>query len=104
MGLAVLLRRSVAQARYATAGCLFVLAVFQLILIAQAASIEASQSFGKMADLLPAFLQRGAGRQALLLASFKGTVALGYFHPVVAMLVVLLAMYFASELSYDVES
>ena len=39
-------------------------------------------------NLLPEFLQRGLGSKAMLLATFKGTVAFGYFHPVVCMLVV----------------
>ena len=99
-----LLRRSAGNGWHVLAGCLLLLHGFQLLLVAQAASIESSQAFGKMAEFIPAFLQRGLGQQALLLASFNGTVAFGYFHPVVAVLVSLLAAYFATEPAYDVES
>ena len=40
----------------------------------------------------------------MLLATFKGTVAFGYFHPVVAMLIAVLAIYFATEPAHEVES
>jgi ABC-type transport system involved in multi-copper enzyme maturation permease subunit len=104
MPLVFLLRRSSAQARYVLGGCLSLLAIFQLILVAQAISIEQSQAFGTMANLLPAFLQRGLGNTALLLATFKGLVAFGYFHPVVAVMVAMLAVYLATEPAHDVES
>jgi hypothetical protein len=99
-----LLRRSAVQSRYVLLPCLLLLAVFQLIIVAQAASIESTRSFDRLADLIPAFLQRGMGGQAMVLASFKGTVTLGYFHPVIAIMVSVLGIYMASEPAYDVES
>ena len=57
-----------------------------------------------MAELIPAFLQRGLGGHAMLLASFNGTVTFGYFHPVIAIMVSVLAIYMASEPAHDVES
>jgi len=99
-----LVRRSSGDAWHVLAGCLLLLTAFQLVLAAQAASIETSQAFGKMADFIPAFLQRGLGQQALLLASFKGTIAFGYFHPIIVVLVSVLAVYLATEPAYDVES
>jgi ABC-type transport system involved in multi-copper enzyme maturation permease subunit len=104
MRILTLVRRSTANAWLPLAGCVLVLPGFQVVLAAQAASIEQSQAFGRMADLLPAFLQRGLGEQTLLLASFKGTLGVGYFHPVVAVLLALLGVYFATEPAYDVES
>jgi ABC-2 type transport system permease protein len=104
MPLVFLLRRSMSQARYGLGGCLLLLAIFQLILVAQAATIEQSQAFGPMANMLPGFLQRGLGNTALLLATFKGLVAFGYFHPIIAMMVSLLAVYMATEPAHDVES
>ena len=104
MGMIVLLRRSAGQAKYVVAACLLLLAGFQLILVAQASSIEQSQAFGTMANLLPGFLQRGLGNTALLLATFKGLVAFGYFHPIVAVMVSILAVYLATEPAHDVES
>ena len=40
----------------------------------------------------------------MLLATFKGTVAFGYFHPIVCMLVSVLAMYLATEPAHEVEA
>jgi hypothetical protein len=99
-----MLVRSVTQARYALIGAFVLLCGFQMVVIGQAAEIERSQGFGRIAELMPAFLQRGLGSRAMLLATFKGTVAFGYFHPVVCLLVVVLAMYIATEPAHEVES
>jgi len=99
-----MLRRSAAQARYMCLGSLFLLCGFQIVIVGQAAEIQRTQAFARMADLLPGFLQRGLGSRAMLLASFKGTVSFGYFHPVACLLVVLMAMYFATEPAHEVES
>jgi ABC-2 type transport system permease protein len=99
-----LVGRSAAQARLVLLGATAVFFVFQFFLIAHAAEIERSQAFGRVADLLPAFLQRGLGAQALALATFKGSVAFGYFHPVIVCAVSLVAIYLATEPVHDVES
>lgn len=99
-----LLRRSAVQARYVLLGAFFLLCGFQIIIVGQAAQIERTQSFSRMADLLPGFLQRGLGSKALLLATFKGTVSFGYFHPVVCVLVAIVAMYLATEPAHEIES
>jgi ABC-type transport system involved in multi-copper enzyme maturation permease subunit len=99
-----MLLRSASQARYVLAGAFVLLCGFQIIIVGQAAEIERSNAFGRMAELLPGFLQRGLGSRAMLLASFKGTVAFGYFHPVVCMIVSVVAMYLAVELAHEVES
>lgn len=99
-----LLLRSASQARYVIGGAFLLLCVFQIIIVGQAAEIERANSFGRMAELLPGFLQRGLGSRAMLLASFKGTVSFGYFHPVVCMIVSVLVMYLAVELTHEVES
>jgi ABC-2 type transport system permease protein len=104
MGVVTLIRRSAVQARFVWFSVIVLLAGFQIVLAAQAASIEATRSFERLVEFVPAFLQRGLGSQALLLASFKGTLAFGYFHPVVAVLVSVLAMYMATEPAHDVES
>jgi ABC-type transport system involved in multi-copper enzyme maturation permease subunit len=96
--------RSVSQGRYILAGGALVLPLFQLLLIAQAAEIERSQAFGRMAEFVPVFLQKGLGSQAMLLATFAGTVSFGYFHPVVVCIVALIAVYLATEPAHEVES
>lgn len=99
-----LLARSAAQARYALFGSYLLLCAFQMIIIGQAAEIQRTQAFGRMAELMPAFLQRGLGNRAMLLATFKGTVAFGYFHPVVCLIVAVVAMYIATEPAHEIES
>ena len=59
----------------------------QIVIIGQAAEVQRTNAFASVANLMPAFLQRGLGNKAMLLATFKGTVAFGYFHPVVCLLV-----------------
>lgn len=104
MHLLALIRRSVGQSWHVVLGCTVVVTAFELVLVAQAASIETSQAFGRMAEFLPGYLRRGLGQQALLLATFNGTVSFGYFHPVVMLFPTMLALYFATEPAYDVES
>src|SRR4051812_3415080 len=99
-----LMRRSAAQARYVLLGAFALLFGFQLVIVGQAAEIERTQSFSRMAELLPGFLQRGLGSRAMLLATFKGTVAFGYFHPVVCVLVAVIAMYLTTEPAHEVEA
>jgi ABC-2 type transport system permease protein len=99
-----LLRRSVVQARFVLTGCLLLLGALQVVLAGQASAIEATQSFGRMAEFVPAFLQRGLGSKAMLFATFKGTIAFGYFHPVIVVLLAGLAAYFSTEPAHDVET
>jgi ABC-type transport system involved in multi-copper enzyme maturation permease subunit len=99
-----LLRRSAYQMRYALSATLLLLGAVQVLIVGQAAEIQRANSFASMANLLPGFMQRGLGSRALVLASFKGTVAFGYFHPVVCMTVAVLAMYAATEIAHEVEA
>jgi ABC-2 type transport system permease protein len=64
-----------------TAGVL--LAGFQVVLILQANSIQASNSFAQMGDLIPSFLRDILGPSFAMFLTFRGIVCLGYFHPVV---------------------
>jgi ABC-type transport system involved in multi-copper enzyme maturation permease subunit len=99
-----LVKRSAAQMRYAVIGSLTLTFALQLVLVGQAVSIQASQSFASVASLIPGFIGRGLGSEALLLASFKGTVMLGYFHPLLCVLIPAVAMYAATEPAHEVES
>ena len=96
--------RSVVQARYVLLGSLCLLCVFQIVIVGQAAEIERANSFSRIAELMPGFLQRGLGNQAMLLATFKGTVAFGFFHPVVAILTSVVAIYLTTEPAHEVEA
>jgi ABC-2 type transport system permease protein len=102
--LAALVARSATQGRLVMLGCFALLAGLQVVVVGQAAAIEETHGFSRMAEFVPAFLQRGLGSRSLLLVTFKGTVAFGYFHPVVAVLMSVLAIYFVSEVAHEVES
>jgi ABC-type transport system involved in multi-copper enzyme maturation permease subunit len=99
-----LLLRSASRARVPLVGVALLLCGFQLVIIGQAVSIQRSNAFGSLANLMPEFLQRGLGSRAMLLATFKGTVAFGYFHPVVCILIAVLAMYITTEVAHEVEA
>ena len=102
--LAVLLERSVAQASRLLLAVFALLVGFQLLIVIQASSYERSQSFSRIAELMPGYLQRGLGNLALLLASFPGMVTAGYFHPVIVVMLALLAAYLATEPAHEVET
>jgi ABC-type transport system involved in multi-copper enzyme maturation permease subunit len=99
-----LLARSAFQIRFAVLATLLLLTGLQILIIGQAIEIERANSFASMANLLPGFLQRGLGNKAMILATFKGTIAFGYFHPIVCMLVAVAAMYPATEIAHEVEA
>jgi ABC-type transport system involved in multi-copper enzyme maturation permease subunit len=101
---AALVWRSATEAQYVVLACVLLLAGLQVLTVGQASALEAQHSFSRMADLVPGFLQRGLGAKSLLLASFKGSVAFGYFHPVVVILVAVLAVYITTEPAHEVES
>jgi ABC-type transport system involved in multi-copper enzyme maturation permease subunit len=102
--LGALLGRSVAQASRLLFAVFALLVGFQVLIVIQASSYERSQSFGRIAELMPGYLQRGLGNLALLLASFPGMVTAGYFHPVIVVMLALLASYLATEPAHEVES
>lgn len=99
-----LLARSAYQIRFALLATVLLLCGLQILIVAQAVEIQRANSFASLANLLPGFMQRGLGSRALLLASFKGTVSFGYFHPIVCMTIAVLAMYPATEIAHEVEA
>lgn len=99
-----LIARSAYQIRFVLLATVLLLGALQILIIAQAVEIQRANMFGSVANLLPGFVQRGLGSKAMLLATFKGTVSFGYFHPVVCMTVAVLAMYPATEIAHEVEA
>jgi ABC-type transport system involved in multi-copper enzyme maturation permease subunit len=104
MRLLALLGRTLKQARHVVLASLVLLCGLQLVIVGQASAIAEQNSFSRVAEFVPAFLQRGLGSKAMLLATFKGTVALGYFHPVVMVLICVLAIYLTTEPAHEVEA
>ncbi len=81
-----------------------VMIALQLVLVLQASAQQQAQSFGRIAEMLPAFLRRSLGDLTLVLVSFPGAVSAGFFHPVIVLLVSFLGIYFGSEPAHDVET
>jgi hypothetical protein len=77
-----------------------ILGVFQLVLVAVAASFEGARTFERLAMLVPSFMQQSFGAA---LTSFSGMATAGYFHPVVVMLVVQFTIYVATEPAGEIE-
>ena len=103
MFLAALIRRSVGRVGGLLAGVALVLAGLQWVLVLVAAQQERSQSFDLIAQLAPAFVQRQFGATLPAFLSFGGLITFGYFHPVVVLMVAVLAAFVGSELAADVE-
>ena len=80
------------------------LAGFQVVLILQANSIQASNSFAKMGDLVPEFARDVLGPSFVTMLTFKGIVSLGYFHPVVMGALVSICVTLATIPVMEIES
>jgi ABC-2 type transport system permease protein len=76
----ILLAYSLRRVRTLVAAMALLLAAFQVLLILVAGSIQGSNSFEQLGELIPAFLRQLMGPSLLSLMSFSGIVSLGYFH------------------------
>jgi ABC-2 type transport system permease protein len=102
--LAPLIARSFARQRGLLIGVACLVACFQVVLVLQAASYDQAQTYQALGQMLPLFVRRWLGESIVALTSFGGLVTLGYFHPVIVLLVALVAAYVATELAGDVEA
>ena len=96
-----LVKRSLSRHRASIIGLAALLAGFQFLLVVVATNLERQGLFAQAAALVPPFVREALG--GLLVASFSGTVALGFFHPVVMLALSCGAIYLASEPSGEVE-
>ena len=76
----ILLGYSLRRVRTLVAAMALLLAAFQVLLILVAGSIQGSNSFEQLGELIPPFLRQLMGPSLLSLMSFSGIVSLGYFH------------------------
>jgi len=97
----VLMRRSFARHRALGAGLAGVLAGFQFLLVLIAVNLERQGLFSQLGAFMPPFIQEALG--GVLVASFTGTIALGFFHPVVMLALTCGTVYVASEPAGEVE-
>ena len=96
-----LLRRTIARVRTLLIVLIGLLAAFEVALVATAVSVDQSKSFDHLAGLIPSFLRHSFGPA---LASFAGMTSLGFFEPLIVMLVVQFAIFLATEPAGDVET
>jgi ABC-type transport system involved in multi-copper enzyme maturation permease subunit len=101
--LGALVARSLARSWRGIAGIVLVLSAFQVAAVLIAASLERSRTFAQLAAVVPAFVGQAVGGTVQMVASFGGTVAFGFFHPVVILAVVQGAIYLASEPADEIE-
>jgi ABC-2 type transport system permease protein len=99
-----LLTRSLVRGRGVLFGAAGLVASFEVALVLQAASYEETRAFDAVGQMLPAFVQRWMGDSIVALASFRGVVAFGFFHPMIVLVHSMVAAFIASELAADVEA
>jgi len=80
------------------------LAGFQVVLILQANSIQSSNTFAQMGEMVPAFARDVLGPSFVAFLTFKGIVCLGYFHPVVMGALVSVALTLATIPVMEIET
>jgi ABC-type transport system involved in multi-copper enzyme maturation permease subunit len=85
------------------AGLGLLLAAFQFLLTQVASYLLRSSAFGQLSMLVPDFVRTLAGPSTLAFLSFRGIVALGYFHPIVIAAVVGVTITIATEPAAEVE-
>jgi ABC-2 type transport system permease protein len=80
------------------------LVVFQVFLIVVARSIQSSDAFGQMEDLIPSFVRELLGPSVTAVLSFKGMVCLGYFHVAVMGSLIGLSIALATTPTSEIET
>jgi ABC-2 type transport system permease protein len=81
--LAALILQALRRVRRLLIASCILLAGFQIVLILQANSIQAKDSFAQMGDLIPDFVRDVMGSAFAAFLTYRGIVCLGYFHPAV---------------------
>ena len=101
--LTALVSRTLARSWRGLVGMAVVLSAFQVAAALIAASLERTRTFAQLAAIVPSFVGPAVGGTVQMVASFPGTVAFGFCHPVVILAVVQGAIYLASEPADEIE-
>jgi len=96
-----LVRRTFERIAVMLAALAALLVVFQVALVAIARSLADGPGFDRLAGIAPMFVQQILGPA---LTSFAGMASLGFFEPLIVMVVVQMAVFVATEPAADVES
>jgi ABC-2 type transport system permease protein len=97
-------RHSLRRSRALLLVMLGVLVVFEVALVAAAGTLHESGAFSSFAALVPSFMREMFGESLLVLLSFTGVVALGYFHPVIIAALAALTIAIATEPVGEIET
>ena len=76
----ILVVYSLKRVRTLVAAMALLLGAFQVLLIVVAGSIQSSNSFEQLSELMPPFVRQLLGPSFISLMSFSGIVCVGYFH------------------------
>ncbi len=103
-GAMALLWNSLRRVRFLVLTMGVLLAAFQVLLNVVAASIELSQGFAGISDMVPDFMRELMGPSFVGLMSFAGIVCVGYFHIAVMGSLVGLTIALATEPASEIET
>ena len=79
------------------------LAVFEALFVVLAQTLQASNTFGQIAALVPPVFRQALGPSFLSMLSFSGVVGFGYFHPIILAAVVGVVIAIATEPAGEIE-
>ncbi len=102
--LLTLARHSVSRSRILIVVLAAVLAVFELLLVVAADTLQQSGSFGSLAALVPPFMRQVFGDSLIAFMSFAGVVCFGFFHPMVIAALAAFVIAIATEPVAEVET
>ena len=100
----LLLAHSMKRLRTLLFAMALLLSVFQIVLVAEARSVERSGGFRQLAALIPPFARELLGPSITAFMSFAGILCLGYFHVAVMGALVGLAIAVATVPASEVET
>lgn len=103
-GVLTLLRHSLSRFRSLVAAMAIVLALFQVLLVRVAGTLQESSGFDGLAAFVPPFLRQMAGEAFFTFMSFPGIVCLGYFHPMIIAALCGMVIAAATEPAAEIET
>jgi hypothetical protein len=103
-GTLTLLRHSLGRLRGLVAAMAVVVALFQVLLVRVAGTIQETAGIGALAAFVPPFLRQMAGEALFSFTSFAGIVCLGYFHPMIIAALCGLVIAAATEPAAEIET
>src|SRR5258707_1656073 len=100
----LLLALSLKRARMLLAATSLLLAIFQVLLVLIAGSIERAGEFEQLASLLPPFMRALLGPSLASVMSFRGVVCIGYFDLGIVIALLALTIALATVPASEVET